>query len=385
MKSEFNKNVFIPSFLLYFGFIGITFPFLAIYYKEINLSMKEVGFLFSLQGLVMILVQQIWGYLADEVFSPKRVLIFTSLSGGVFFFVVGLTQNFYLLVFFVLLYLTFHTPNIQILNSLLLMYPGGKERYSFIRAFGSLGFIIFNVLMGVVAKNFKLWFMFPIGMTLYILFAFIVRKLPEISSEKIKKTSFLDIQKFFFTHPEVIKLLILIFFYQIAHSSGYLFQSFLIKDYGGTDADMGFCYSLAALLEIPVFLFLDKIISKFGEKFLICMAILSQILRWLGVYFSSSLLHIYLLQSLHPFSFGFFYIGTVIYMNRLAGRKFQSSAQTLHGLVYHGLAMLVGNLAGGQIVGTFGLKPLYLFGTFSTIISFLILFTLKRGDIKNGL
>lgn len=370
----------------YCAFIGVIFPFLAMYYKQCGLNMKQIGVLTALPGLVLIIVQQVWGYFADEVFGAKKLLKIATIFSCFFFLLVGLTKNFYLLIFFVFLFYIFNGPWLHLLNSLILGQPKGSEKYSIIRSFGSFTFVVTNILIGVITTHTNnLRIIFPSGIAVLIISFFSLRNIPELPGKKIKKASFIEIQKYFLSKPNVILLLFMILFFQTAFSGGYLFQTFLIKDFNGTNEDVARCYSFAALIEIPMFMYLGRLAHKKGELFLIKIAIIAQAIRWFCVYFSTSLIHIYILQIMHPMVFGFFYVGTIMYINKIAGKEHRSSGQTLHGLVYSGISVVLGNLLGGLIVEIFKLKNLYLFGAILTIISFIFFLKLLKGEKKYGL
>ena len=65
-------------------------------------------------------------------------------------------------------------------------------------------------------------------------------------------------------------------------------------------------------------------------------------------------------------------------MNKYAGKHLKASAQTMFGFVYFGLAGMLGNIVGGQIVEILGLRTLYLFAVLGACIAMAILFKLKK-------
>lgn len=365
----------------YCAFIGVIFPFLSLYYKQIGLNMGQIGLLTALPGLTIIIAQQMWGYYADEVFGAKKLLIMTNTIAVAFFFIIGMTKTFYILVIFVFIFYFFNSPMLQLLNSLLLKQKDGARKYSFIRSFGSFAFVITNVLMGyITTKTKSVWIIFPAAIIIIFLFNRSLRKVPDIPKKKSRPEKFIDIQKYFLRNKKVIYLLMMIFFAQSAYSASYMFLSFYIKELKGTNSDVAWCYSLAALIEIPFFMIMGRLSHKYGNLFLIKIALLLQIIRWFGVYCSSSIFHIYLTQLLHPITFSFFYVGTIVYINKIAGEKHHSSAQTLHGLIYSGLSQFLGNLLGGQIVQIFGLQILFLLSSLSNFIAYLIFLKLSKGE-----
>ena len=150
--------------------------------------------------------------------------------------------------------------------------------------------------------------------------------------------------------PSVVLFLLMTFFYQAGHSLSYSLQALLMAGLGADNRMIAASYSLAALLEIPVFFAANRLIRRFGETRLMAVAALVQTVRWILVWAASAAGQIVLISAMHAVTFGVFFACAVSYMNTLAGRYYKASAQTLFALVYFGLASFTGNLAGGQVM-----------------------------------
>jgi PPP family 3-phenylpropionic acid transporter len=206
-----------------------------------------------------------------------------------------------------------------------------------------------------------------------------------IKAREIKpaeRRRFWDMQKFFLKNPMIRIFLVLVFFYQAFHSLATLFISFVIQDFRGTTTTVSIMHSFAALIEIIVFFHTDRLIARCGELPLIFVAILAQVARWLLVFKAHFLGTFFLIQALHPITFGIFYCCAVSFMNKHAPSHYKASAQTMFGFVYFGLAGMLGNIIGGQIVELLGLRILYLFAALGACIALALLFRLKK-EIKD--
>ena len=377
-KRPSNLFLFRVAFLVLYGNVGIVYPFFALYLKDIGLTYHQISILQAMFGLVVILFQQYWGYLADMVFTKKQILIVTTLLACGVFYSISLTTSFWMILVLYFFYRTIRTPRGQVLTSLLLMDRMGEANFALVRAYGSLGFIITNILTGIAAESLGLRCIFPFYIGISLLFVLAMYPIKAREERPAKRHSFWDVQKFFLKNPVIRLFLVLVFFYQAFHSLATLFISFVIKDLGGTTITISVLYSFAAVIELFVFFYTDRLIARFGELPLIFVAILAQVVRWVLVYNVRFLTTFLFIQALHPITFGIFYCCAVSFMNKHAGRHLKASAQTMFGFVYFGLAGMLGNLVGGQIVEILGLRTLYLFAALGACIAMAILFKLRK-------
>src|SRR6476620_892063 len=61
-------------YLLYFGTVGLTLPFLPAYLRSLNFSGAQVGMVLALSPAMAMLGPPWWGALADRTGRPARVL-----------------------------------------------------------------------------------------------------------------------------------------------------------------------------------------------------------------------------------------------------------------------------------------------------------------------
>ena len=386
MNSTTHRS-FIPfrlAFALLFSSVGVFYPYYVLYFKSIGIQYSQLGLILALQGIVAVLFSQLWGYVSDMLISKKMVLGISTIGCGAFF--VGLYYGYLLWHFIILIFLLtlFSTPRQHILNSILFHQPGGRERFGFNRAYGSLGFIVMNIITGKCAAALGLTVIFPLYLFVSLLFLIVLVYLPEDRNchTERKPWGFWKVQYELLKDRRILLLLLVVFFNQCAHCVATIYLSFIINDLDGNEAMVGLFFSYAALLEIPTFFILDRLIASVGEIRLIAIAILSQALRWLLTYYADSLNDFFIIQSLHCLTFGVFYLATASYMNRKSPPELRASAQTLLGMVYFGIAVIVGQSVGGFIAQIKGLRELYLFILVFVAIAFLFWIKLAVASSK---
>src|SRR4051812_8821170 len=137
-------------YLLYFGTVGITLPFLPAYLKSLGMSGREVGVILALGPAMSLLGPPLWGALADRSGRADVVLRIVSVGTALCFIPLLFAQSFVAVFGAALAYAFFYGSITALVDSIALRrvaMAGGS--YSRIRLFGSFGFIIASVGFGL--------------------------------------------------------------------------------------------------------------------------------------------------------------------------------------------------------------------------------------------
>lgn len=334
--------------------VGIQFPFFVLYLKrEIGLSDSVVSVFTALSGLAIVLFQQPWGYVADILLPKKLVILANLLVSGVLFCALAHLSALPSLLGVFFVFQVFSTPIIQLLHGLLFVHHGSDSWFGTFRAYASLGFVAANVATGIIADSLtggRLAFIFPLYLLANIFTAAWLLTIPERRVESQRASGFWEVQHFFLSQQSMRWFLATACIYQLAHSLSYSLQSVLMVELGADMRLVSSSYSLAAVLELPVFFSASRLIAKYGAVRLIVFCAAVQAIRWLLVWQAPSAVSIVFISSLHCITFGLFYAAAISYANDHAPPELKASAQTLFALVYFGVASLLGNLTGGLIV-----------------------------------
>jgi PPP family 3-phenylpropionic acid transporter len=352
-----NRTRYLLFRLLYFVVqmpIGIAVPFFVLYLRnEMHFDARQISLITGITGVTIILFQQVWGYVADLAVSRRKLLVFNSLGAGIAFYAIGASSTLGQVFVLTFIYSILATPILQFVNGFLFTFPDGPSRFGGVRAYASLGFIVANLVTGIIADHWthgRLHFLFPAFWACSAAAGLIVLLIPGNAAAPKKHHTFLEVQAHFLGKPEVAIFLGGTFFYQAAHSLSYAYQSFVMQDMGADMRMVSISYIIGPLLEIPVFFAANFILKRFGEVRLMIFAALVQACRWMLVWAARTPEDVILVSISHCITFGVFYACAVSFMNRHAGEHFKASAQTMYALVYLGFAGVFGNYVGGQVI-----------------------------------
>jgi MFS family permease len=122
---------------------------------------------------------------------------------------------------------------------------------------------------------------------------------------------------------------------------------------GLSDAWLGPVMSIGQIAEILVLLLLPLALSRLGFTLTIAIGIAAWAVRYAAFAYGRPLWLVVTSQSLHGFGFGFFFVGCMIYSDRVAPKDIRASAQSLLIFVTFGVGMLISSLFAGKVADYF--------------------------------
>ncbi len=335
-------------YFMYFAFIGAYLPYFGLYLESLRLSPSEIGILMSLGQVVRMLVPALWGWLSDR--SGRRVpivrasAVFSFVSFGAYFFSDSLIS---LLGATLLLHL-FLSGALPLVEALTFAHlHDDPEAYGRIRLWGSLGFIVAVLGVGVVLDSHQmqslLWCSWGM-LAILILVAWGLQEAPKRASIHLQ------------TRPgklsdlRVIVLLVAGFFMAAAHGLLYVFYSIHLVGHGYGKAVTGGLWSLGVIAEIMVFLVMPRLSQRFSLKRILLASFVLAVLRFLIIgWWVDSLLLLVFAQVLHAATFGAHHAATVAALNRWFPSGQQGRIQALYGSLSFGAGGMFGAILAGKI------------------------------------
>lgn len=352
-------------YFTYYLFVGAFVPYWGLYLKSVNFSAVEIGILLSLFQVSRIFSPSFWGWLADKTNRRVAWIKLTALLGllgyiGVFF------GTSFVWLFFVMAALSIFTSSTLPLAEAVTMahVEPANQPYSRIRVWGSIGFIVAVLGLGVILDYTKidslLWCLLIIQASLLLL-SF---KIPEPHVPP-HHTDHLPVWKIV-TRPEVLSLLIGCCLMVSAHSVYYSFFSIFLEERGYSKTLIGVLWSVGVVCEILMFAMMPKLMTRFSLKQILLMSLLLAVLRFSMIGFASSSLWMLLIaQTMHAATFGSFHVASVAIVNQYFRGRHQAKGQAIYSSVGYGLGGTIGGISGGyalQYLGgetTFMLTALY--------------------------
>ncbi len=364
-------------FMLYVSFT--THHFLNLYFRDIGLTGLEIGTIKALSAVVMILSQPIWGCLCD-IFRMRKSLLKILLSfSAILFFLVSVRDNFYWIFLIIGMYGFFKSPIVPVADSIVMIELNGDgRRYSQIRLWGGLGLSVSVFFMGYYFNQSNLQNLFAVYTLFTLLACGIAFVLPQrrcsFTKGKLKIKDFWCLLRY----KDFLLFLAAILFLQTGAFIIDGFFGLFVKEKIGNEVTLGWALTIAGISEVIVYYCLGKGKSITQPCRLLMISAFTSALRWFLYARSTLVIQIMFLQALHGITFGFFYISSVTYVDRILSHDFATSAQTLLWAIAFGVASVLGSILGGYLYDWWNYQVLFLVASGLALFSLGILVIIKR-------
>ncbi|GIP30263.1 MFS transporter [Paenibacillus sp. J23TS9] len=379
-----NRNMLgmlkVFNFVLY-GALAIYSTFFALYLKDTGFSNVQIGLLVAGGPLIGLVANPFWAYCADRFRNNKRILIICLIGNFTCMQFVFMMESYTLIYSLMLFYFMFQSPLFTQSNSLILnVIEGTNRKFGEFRAWGSLGWALIAVAAGPIIGWLgisKLWIVFDVMLLFAIFFTFLMPSGNErAQSEKFTNKGYLMV----FRNKYFLIFVCLGVLISIPNSINTTFLSIYIKGLGGSDTVVGWSAFATAILEVPVFLLLDRYLKKNSRTMLTWLTVICLLFsaRWLLMSVAVSAIQVIFIQLLHSITFGgYYYIGTQLTSHLVPG-EYRSSGQAVYGLTWGGISGIVAGILGGWMFENLGASVLYRICFGITICGFIGFFLLRH-------
>ncbi len=351
-------------YLFYFAALGALVPYWGLYLKQLGFGAVEIGELMALPMATKFVAPYVWGWLGDHLGQRMAIVRLGSLLTSIIFVSVFWLQGFWTLGLAMILFSFFWNAVLPQFEAVTLAYLGSRVvRYARVRVWGSIGFIVTVVLLGIGVDHWGPSVVLPVLLLIYlaIWFASVLIRDPRPEPLDGPQPSILSILR----RPAVIAFFLVCFLLQAGHGTYYAFYSIYMEEWGYSKTLIGQLWALGVIAEVLVFLFMHRLLQRFGARRVLLASLLLAALRWLVIgNFADSLLLLGLAQLLHAASFGTFHAAAIHLVHHYFTGRHRGRGQALYSSLSFGAGGAVGSLYSGFLWAkagpgiTFGLSAL---------------------------
>jgi len=347
-------------YLFYFASLGALLPYWSLYLKSLDFSITEIGQLMAILMATKIVAPNVWGWIADHTGKRITIIRIASLLAAVSFAGVFAGNAFWWLALVLVVFSFFWNATLPQFEATTMNHLGADmHRYSGIRLWGSVGFILAVAGLGVLLGQYSIVVLPTVLLGLFTLIWLNSLWVPEsaaghlpLDQEPLRKV---------LRRPVVLSLLGVSFLMQASHGPYYSFFSLYMEDIGYSTAVIGQLWALGVLAEIGVFLLMPVLLPRFGARRLLLIAALLTMLRWLlTAYYADNPVIITFSQTLHAASFGLYHAVMIFLIHSLFTGSHQGRGQALYSSVSFGAGGAAGSLVSGYLWTGLGPQAMYL-------------------------
>jgi nucleoside transporter len=313
---------------------------------------------YGTQSLGAIIAPFIIGLIADRFFSAQKILGVLHLAGAGLMFYISSQTDFNAFYPGLLIYMILYMPTLALVNAVSFKQMSNPEKeFSFIRVWGTIGWIIAGLIIGWLAWEQKGTLVNTFRLTAAVsavlgIFSFTLPDTPP--AKKGTPASFGEIigldalrllkDKNFlvFFLSSLLICIPLAFYYQETNK---FLNEINMKGAAGK-------MSMGQMSEMIFMFLMPWFFVRLGVKKMLLFAMAAWIVRYLLFGFGDTGSGIWLLYGgiiLHGICYDFFFVTGQIYTDERAGEKIRSAAQGMITLATYGVGMLIGFWVAGQV------------------------------------
>ncbi len=333
-------------YFAYFASLGALIPYWSLYLDYLHFNSLEIGQLIATLALSKIVAPYLWGWIADRSGLHIRIVQITSILSVICFLPLLWFDHFWSMMAFMLLFSFFWNASLPQFEVVTLGHLGkALFRYSQIRLWGSLGFIVTVIVFGAVFQWLSIRWLPLMLLGVFVAIWFSSLLVPEYQQQhRLQKPIWPVLRQ-----PHVIALLLGCFFLQASHGPYYTFFSLYMESLHYSRLGIGLLWSLGVLAEVVLFIFMHRLLHIRSASYWFSLAFLLTALRWtLMAFFAEVLWVVLIIQCLHAASFGMYHASAIQLIHDYFPHH-KGRGQALYASVSFGAGGAIGSLAAGSL------------------------------------
>lgn len=345
-------------YFFFFAAAAALLPFLVLYYDDLGLSGRRIGFLAGIPPLVSLAGAPLWGAVADVSRRHKTILSITIIGAITLALLLSQVTTFSLLVPVVIFYALSTSPIIPLTdNAVMTLLAGREDRYGRQRIWGAVGWGLAAPLIGHLIEIRGLHWAFWGYAVIMLLGLLVVQKIPFHQANT--QVPFWRGTRILLFNRSWVLFLFLVFAGGAGQAVIHNFLFLYMNDLGASETMMGFALTIATISELPMFFFANLFLARWSARGLLVFGTMMYVLRALALSYVNVPWMVLVTQLFHGLTFSAMWVAGVSYAHEIAPPGLGATAQGLLSSVFMGIASAVGAFLGGVLYQDFGGATMY--------------------------
>lgn len=347
-------------------------PYWSLYLKDMGFNPVQIGELTAFLVGTKVVAPNIWGWVADHTGKSLNIIRFASFSAACMFAGFLLDNTYFWYMWVTVLFSFFWNAALPQFEAATLFHlKEDSHRYSRIRLWGSVGFILAVLGIGALLDEMSIRVLPPVLIILLCFIWLITLVTPDVRAvhrggDDLKIWQILS-------QPEVLAFLLVSMLIQVAHGPYYVFFSIYLSEHHYTAMMTGMLWALGVAAEVLLFLFMAVLLKRYTLRCILLISLALSVGRWYLI--AMQIQHFWLIavaQLLHAASFGACHVVAIHLVQRYFGHRHQGKGQALYSSVSFGLGAMFGSLFSGYYWQSYGAQWVFLLAAVVTGGAFFI-------------
>ncbi len=336
-------------YFFYFAALGALVPYWGLYLKDLGFKALAIGQLMAILVGTKMIAPYIWAWLGDHLGRRVMIVRLASLVSVIAFGAMFWSESFWAIAAVMVIYSFFWNASLPQFEVITFTYLGEQvRRYAHIRVWGSIGFILTVMLVGVWVDadgpRMVLWAVLAIYAGIWL--STLTVRDPDPEAHPPEQASLGSILR----RRSILAFFAAVFLMQMSHGPYYAFYSIYLEDHGYSKTLIGQLWALGVLAEVVLFLVMHHLLTRWGGRLILGVSLFIAALRWVLIgLFPESLPMLLFAQLLHAATFGTFHASAIHLVHHYFRGRTQGRGQALYSSISFGAGGAAGSLLTGAI------------------------------------
>ena len=334
-------------YFFYFSVLGALVPYWGLFLQNRGFDAVAIGELMAILMATKVVAPNVWGWLGDHLGHRMAIVRVASLLSLLVFATMFFADGFWAIALVMTLYSFFWNASLPQFEVITFTYLKERvARYAQIRVWGSVGFIVTVLVLGMLVDVQGTEVVLPAVMLIFvsIWLSSLVVSDPAPEPHPEKQESLLTVLR----RPAIVAFFVAVFLMQMSHGPYYAFYSIFMEGHGYSKTLIGQLWALGVLAEVGLFVVMHHLLQRWGARKVLIASLVLAAVRWLMIgYLPESLLMLLLAQLLHAATFGTFHAAAIHLVHHYFRGRLQGRGQALYSSVSFGAGGAIGSLASG--------------------------------------
>lgn len=368
MKWSRKSNLLQAVFFSGFASLGCWMPNFNLWLEDKGMSGSAMGYISAIPWLVMLVVQPLWGVLADKKGKMTCFNIAVLVAGLLFAVFPFIATGKISIAAFTFLLALFQTPVLPLLDSLTLDYVAGEPNisYSKLRFWGAPGFGAGAFITGLFTETYGSNVVFYLSAVfLFITWALAKGLVSRTVTVAAADISFKGLRQTL-ANKMLLSFLIIVMIVSIAQSASSFFLTVYLREIGASSSVSGVAIGVQALSELPFYFIAAWLLRRTSAENVLQIAILGTAVRLLLYYLNGNPYAVIGIETLNGVTWTLLWIASVEFVNNKVPAGWRTTGQSLLWAMYFGAGAVTGNIVIGRLYEALPMRQI--FGIFSVIV-----------------
>jgi len=352
-------------YLSYFGVLGVYLPYFTLYLERLGFDALQIAIVAAILPLGKATAPIAWGMLADRSGRRRELTIVSlGLSVAALLWLLGARQ-FAAVAGVMAAYALVNSGALPLVEATALETVGGSG-YGATRVWGSVGFILFAGVWGVLLDQAEIrWVVYGLAGLSALNFLStlgVPRAAPHTAEAGASGGAV--------TRRGAVTLFFAsTLLQQASHGPYYAYFSLHLNGLGWSRAAIGSAWVVGVLSEVLMMVWSARLSARWGLGALLGLTHAAAIARWGLLAWISNPAAILLSQTLHALTFGAFHVSSVRRTQELFPPSRRALGQSLYSALTYGAGSAIGMLGGGFLHDRLGVRGLFAAGAAAAFLS----------------